>query len=122
MSILNNELVDWKNNLMITKIFNSIDVKHQIEIKIDYIGECAWFNINKLDYESCKTFLIVLKEVMEFLNSNNIKIIKQYVYEEDLNFFEKSSHSDIGNRKFIISTDIIHFLSELVNALGINKL
>lgn len=122
MSILNNEFVDWKNNLMITKIFNSIDIKHQIEINIDFTGEFAWFNINKLDYESCKTFLIVLKEVMEFLNSNNIKIIKQYVYEEDLKFFEKSSHLDIGNGKFIITTDIIHFLSELVNALGINKL
>lgn len=122
MSILNDEIVDLKNNLVITKIFDSIDNKHQIEIKIELYGEYAWFNINKLDYENCKTFLIILKEVIEYLSLHNIKIIKQYIYEEDLKYFEKSSHLDIGNGKFIISTNIIHFLSELIYALGINKL
>lgn len=122
MSILNDEIVDLKNNLVITKIFDSIDNKHQIEIKIELYGEFAWFNINKLDYENCKTFLIILKEVIEYLSLHNIKIIKQYIYEEDLKYFEKSSHLDIGNGKFIISTNIIHFLSELIYALGINKL
>ena len=122
MSIVNSELDNWKNNLVISKIFDSIDSKHQIEIKIELLGEFAWFNINKLDNENCKTFLIVLKKVMEFLSSNNVKIIKQYVYKDDLKYFEKSNHLDIGDGKFIISTDIIHFLSELIYALGINKL
>lgn len=122
MSVINGELDDWKNNLFINKIFDSIDNKHQIEIKIELIGEYAWFNINKLDYENCKTFLILLKRVIEYLSSKNVKIIKQYVYEEDLKYFEKSSHLDIGNGQFIISTEIIHFLSELIYALGINKL
>ena len=122
MSVINGELDDWKNNLFINKIFDSIDNKHQIEIKIELIGEYAWFNINKLDYENCKTFLILLKRVIEYLSSKNVKIIKQYIYEEDLKYFEKSSHLDIGNGQFIISTEIIHFLSELIYALGINKL
>ena len=122
MSVINGNLDDWKNNLFIIKIFDSIDNKHQIEIKIELIGEYAWFNINKLDYENCKTFLILLKRVIEYLSSKNVKIIKQYVYEEDLKYFEKSSHLDIGNGQFIISTEIIHFLSELIYALGINKL
>ena len=81
MSVINGELDDWKNNLFINKIFDSIDNKHQIEIKIELIGEYAWFNINKLDYENCKTFLILLKRVIEYLSSKNVKIIKQYVYQ-----------------------------------------
>lgn len=102
------------------KIFDSIDKKHQIEINI--IDDIAWFNIIKLDYENCKTFLILLKKIMNYLNSNNIKFIKQYIYEEDLKYFEKSSYLDIGNSQYVISTEIIHLLSELMNVLGIHKL
>jgi hypothetical protein len=121
MSIQNSEIDTRKNNLT-TKIFDSIDKKHQIEIKIEKFENIGWFNINKLDYENYKTFLIILKIVIEYLSSKNIKIIKQYIYEEDLKYFEKSSYLDIGNGQFIVSTDIIHFLSELINALGVNKL
>lgn len=107
-------------NINLKKIFNSLDKKHQIEITI--IDDIAWFNINKLDYEHCKTFLILMKDVIEFFNLNDIKYIKQYIYEEDLVFFKKSSFIDIGNKQYVVSTEIINFLFELTNVLGINKL
>lgn len=120
LSIINSELENSINNITKINGFESIDKKHQIDIKL--IDDIAWFNIIKLDYENYKTFLILLKQVMEYLNSNNIKFIKQYIYEEDLKYFKKSSYLDIGNNQYIISTDIIHFLSELMNVLGVNKL
>lgn len=126
-SIINDKNINDKNindnviNVInLSKIFDSIDMKHQIEIKI--IDDISWFNIIKIDYEKCKTFLILLKSVIEYLNLNNVKFIKQYIYEEDLKFFEKSSFLDINNNQYIISTDIRDFLLELVNALGVNKL
>ena len=118
-SIINDE-IEHIRKISITKIFNSIDKKHQIEINL--LDDIAWFNINKLDYENCKTFLILLKSVMEHLTSNNVKFIKQHIYEGDLEYFKKSSYLDIGNSQYVISTDIIHFLSELMNVLGIKKL
>lgn len=116
---MNDNLNQYANNI-ISKTFNSIDNKHQIDIKI--IDDIAWFNINKLDYENYKTFLLLIKNIMSFLNEQKINIIKQYINGEDLKFFEKSSYVDIGNDQYIISTEITHFLSELVNVLGIQKL
>ena len=120
-SIINDE-TEQIRNISKSKIFDSIDKKHQIEINL--LDDVAWFNINKLDYENCKTFLILLKSVMEHFSLNNVKFIKQYICEEDLKYFnfKKSSYLDIGNSQFVISTDIIHFLSELMNVLGIKKL
>ena len=101
-------------------IFESIDKKHRISINI--LDDIAWFNILDLDYENCKTFLILLKRLLEYLNSSNVKIIKQYIYEEDLKYFEKSSYLDIGDGKYLITTEIANFLPDLINVLGINKL
>ena len=120
LSIMGDKIENSQSNITITNLFESIDKKHQIEIKL--IDDISWFNIIKLDYENCKTFLILLKRVMEYLNLKNIKFIKQYIYKEDLKYFEKSSYLDIGNNQYVISTNIIHFLSELMNVLGINRL
>ena len=108
------------NQINILKILDSVDKKHQIKISI--IDNIAWFNINKLDYQNYKTFLILLKDTMIILNSNGVKFIKQYIFAEDLKYFEKSSYLDIGNEEYVITTDIIHFLSDLMNVLGINRL
>jgi len=102
------------------KLFNSIDSKHQIKISI--IDNIAWFNINKLDYSSCKTFLLLLKDVMEFISVNNIEYIKQYILMKDLEYFKNSSFVEIDNGQCVVSTNIIHFLSEITNVLGIKKL
>ncbi len=110
------------NNIKYTnKLFNSIDKKHQIEISI--LDDVGWFNINKLDCESCKTFLLLLKQVMEYLSLNNIKYIKQHIMYEDLDNFPNSSHVESANGNYyIVSIDIENFVLESVNALGINKL
>lgn len=81
------------NNIKISNIFESIDKKHKIEISI--IDDVGWFCIIKLDYENCKTFLILLKQVMEYLNFKNIKCIRQYIYEEDLKYFEKRDRKSV---------------------------
>jgi len=103
-----------------TKLFNSIDNHHQIEITT--IDDISWFNINKLDYPNYKTFLILLKDVIKYLSDNEIKFIKQYIRDEDLDYFKNSSYLDIGDNKYVITTNIINFLPEITNALGIQKL
>jgi len=102
------------------KVFNSIDDKHQIEISL--LENIAWFNINKLNYESYKTFVLLLKDIISFLSKNNVTNIKQYVYKTDLKYFNNSSHICINDDKYIINTYITDFLPEIINALGIQKL
>lgn len=112
--------VKLTSDKIVNKIFNSLDNKHQIDIKI--IDDIAWFNINKLDCDQCKTFLLLVKDILNYLNKNNVNTIKQYIYAEDIEYFKKSSCVDIGNNEYIVSTNIIHFLSELTNALNIKGL
>ncbi len=109
-----------ENNFQLNKIFNSVDLNHQISISI--IDNVSWFNINKLNYESYKTFLLLLKEVLTFMNIHNIKYVKQYIYKEDLEYFKNSSYVEIGDSQYTVTTDIIYFLSEITNVLGIQKI
>lgn len=102
------------------KNFISIDKNHQINTSI--IDEISWFNIEKLNFEYFKSFLILLKDVMFYFKNNNIKIIKQYVREEDIIFFKKSSKTNIDNNVWIISTNIEDFLDEIINVFGICKI
>lgn len=106
------------------KIFNSLDLKHQIEISI--IDNIAWFNIIKLDYEFCKTFLILLKSVIEFFCENNVKYIKQYLNKEDLEFLNKSTSSyvevDSEYSIFCVSIKLEDFINQMVNLLGIKPI
>lgn len=102
------------------KIFNSIDNNHQISINI--ITDVAWFNINKLNFESFKTFLILLKDVLIYMKKNNVKYIKQYVNEEDMHFFKKSSIFDMDNNVYSITTKIDDFVDEIVNVFDIKKM
>lgn len=102
------------------KIFDSIDNKHQIETNI--IENICWFNINKFDYEYYKTFLLTLKDVLLYLNKNNIIHIKQYIYEEDIEFFKNSSTVNIYENQYIVTTNITDFIDEIICVLGIKKI
>ena len=102
------------------KMFNSIDNKHQIETNI--IEDISWFNINKLDFESFKTFLLLLKDVITYMKNNNIKYIKQYIMEEDINYFKKSSIINLDENTYMTTTNITDFIDEIVNVLDIKKL
>lgn len=102
------------------KVFNSIDNKHQIETTI--IENICWFNINKFDFEYYKTFLLTLKDVLLYLKKNNVKYIKQYIYEEDVVYFKKSSIVELDENKYIVNTNIDDFIDEIVNVFEIKKI
>lgn len=105
----------------IDKFFNSIDNKHQVEITI-IDDDICWFNICKIDFESFKTFLILLKDVMTYLKKNNVIYIKQNIFEEDIVYFKKSSIINLDEKCYIATTNIIDFIDEIVNVLDIKKL
>lgn len=102
------------------KTFNSIDNKHQIEINI--IDNISWFNINKLDFDNMKTFLILLKDVMTYFKNNNVEYIKQYIMEEDIEFFKKSQVVNLDNNTWMTTTKIENFIDEFVRVIGIKKI
>ena len=107
------------------KIFTSYDNLHKIRINI--IDEECWFNIETFNTTNCKTFLMLIKEVIDYINDNNIKIIKQYVYLDDCKYFQKSiiikyELSINENNIFIVNTKIEDFIEELINVLQIKKI
>jgi hypothetical protein len=114
------EKINYQEIYQDKKIFNSIDYKHQIIMTI--IDNTSWFNINIIDLEFYKTFLLLLKEVLIFLKNKNIVYIKQYVYEEDIEYFKKSSIVNIDMNIYVVTTNIIDFISEITNVLGIKIL
>ncbi len=102
------------------KIFCSIDKEHQIKITI--IDDIAWFSIVKLNYESYKTFLLLLKDVSNYFASNHIKYVKQYINKEDLHDYASSTWVELDDSIYAISTPLTNFLDELTKALGIKKI
>lgn len=104
---------------MLIKQFNSIDKNHQIDINI--IDDTAYFSINMLNPEKYKTFLLLLKSCFEYMVINNIKYIKQYINEDDIDNFKKSVIIREKNT-VIVKTHIDDFLIELCDALGMNRL
>lgn len=102
------------------KIFNSIDKKHQIKINI--IEHISWFNINKIDFESFKTFLLLIKDVIVFMKQNNIKYIKQYIIEEDTFYFKKSEIINLDENIYVATTNINDFIDEITSLFEIKKI
>jgi hypothetical protein len=104
---------------MTTKKFISVDKNHEININI--IDDTAYFSINILNYENYKTFLLLLKSSFEYLIYNNVKYVKQYINEDDIDNFKKS---DIlrENNLVIVKTKIEDFIIELYDALGMQRL
>jgi hypothetical protein len=100
------------------KIFNSVDLKHQISTYI--IDDICWFNIDKFEFEYYKTFLLTIKDVLLYLKKNKVIYIKQYVFEEDVILFKNSSSTNINENQFIITTNIDIFIDEIIGVFGIN--
>jgi hypothetical protein len=99
--------------------FASIDNNHCIEISI--IEDTCYFNIVRLIPEFYKTFLILLKKVIEYMSNNKIKYIKQYIVEEDKELFKKSIFLE-KNNILVVKTDIENFIEEICDAIGIQRL
>ncbi len=103
------------------KEFESIDLKHKFNI--DYLeGELCLFSIEKCDFSNIKSFIFLLKELVEFLQEKKIKYINQIVNTEDKVYFKKSNIIEIGNDCHKIITPIEHFMTEMVSVLDIKIL
>jgi hypothetical protein len=123
-------------------LFTSIDKLHTIEITI--FGEIAELCITTFHYENYKTFLLLLKKVIEYMANKNIKYVKQRILESDVSLFSYSTidtyiydpdnnpdndpDNDPDNnpdndhcKTVLITTPIIHIAEEIYNALGLKK-
>jgi len=130
--LLINDNVDIVDNNEIK--FESLDKLHKIIINIDSFSnlpEYCWFNIEIFNETNCKTFLILIKDVIDYINKKNIKYIKQYIYLEDSLYFknseiikyeEKIKLHNLAQDIFIVTTKIEYFIQELINVLGIKIL
>ncbi len=101
-------------------IMESLDLKHSIQITI--IRENAFFQIIKFNPDFQKTFVMLLKDVIEKFTSNNIKYVKQNIIDEDKSYFKNSDINELEDGNFIVSTPIISFIDEMISVLGIKKL
>ena len=71
-------------------LFTSIDKIHTIELII--FGDIAELKIITFHYESYKTFLLLLKTVIEYMTSKNIIYVKQRILETDISLFNYSTY------------------------------
>ena len=101
-----------------TKLFKSYDDEHEIEISL-INNETVWFTINKFNFKFYKTFLLMFKESVEYMNDNNIKIIKQYVNKNDVSYFKNSTCIEHALNVYIVSTPIQKFTTDMINVLGL---
>jgi len=102
------------------KKFISYDNLHEITINKE--NNIAWFNIDKFDENNCKTFLLTLKEVIDFINENNIKNIKHYVTKNDIEYFKYSYSIQISEDLFVLTTPIDKFINEMISVFNIQKI
>jgi hypothetical protein len=72
-------------------LFTSIDKVHEIELVI--FGDIAELSIITFHYENYKTFLLLLKTVIEYMTSKNINYVKQRILETDLPLFSNSTYA-----------------------------
>ena len=102
------------------RVFTSIDKKHQITINI--IENICYIEITLFQHQSFKTFLILFKEVMEYVNKLKVQYIKQIILNEELNMFN-NIHDSIGidNNKTLITFKLSEYPTIFYNALGLLK-
>ena len=102
------------------KIMESLDLKHKIKVSIR--GDTGWFEIIEFNFEHQKTFIILLKDVIEHYKINNVELIKQYVTEDDINYFSNSHIIKIDNNIYEVTSQINKFIDDMVSVLGIKRL
>ena len=107
---------------IIDKQFISIDKYHEINTTI--IDNFCYFTIVKLDLENYKTLLLLLKDIILYLYLKNVKFIKQFIVQNDIPFFKKSTINDTDKtddkiNPVWITTNIEDFIEEICDALNI---
>ena len=71
-------------------LFTSIDEVHNIELTI--FEDIAELKIITFHYENYKTFLLLLKKVIECMTSRNINYVKQRILESETSLFSNSTY------------------------------
>jgi hypothetical protein len=99
---------------------DSVDLKHKITIILN--GDIAWFEIKEFNLEHQKTFILLLKDSIEHFTNKGVKVIKQYVIEQDLGYFINSSIEKIDNDIYVVTTPLISFVDDMISVLGIKRL
>ncbi len=102
------------------KIMESLDLKHKIKVSVR--GNTGWFEIIEFNYEYQKTFVILLKDVIEYYRMSNIELIKQYVTDDDKQYFHNSNIVKIEDNIYEVTTQINKFIDDMVLVLGIKRL
>jgi len=101
--------------------FTSIDKYHEINILI--IDNFCYFSIDKITLEYYKSFLLLLKDILFYLNNHKIKFIKQQILLSELPYFKKTiSTVNIDTNIVCITTLIEDFMEEICDALNIKYL
>lgn len=101
------------------KKFVSLDKNHSFTIGI--IETTAYFQIENINPEYYKTFLLLLKQGFTYMTEKHVNYVKQRINAEDMEFFKKSTF--IREDSVIIAkTPIEDFLFELADCLGIKRL
>ena len=108
------------NSNIISKNFTSIDKDHEISTRV--IDDIAWFQIEKVNFEKFKTFILLIKDCVDYFRMNNIQYIKQYISYNDTEFFKQSEISNIDSEIYTVTTPISNFIDELVCVLGIRTI
>lgn len=102
------------------KIMESLDLKHKIKVSVR--ADIGWFEIIEFNFEHQKTFIILLKDVIEHYKKGSVEIIKQYVTEEDKNYFSNSNIIKIDDNIYEVTSQINKFIDDMVSVLGIKRL
>lgn len=109
-----------EKKLISDKKFISIDGLHEIETSV--IEDFCYLTIIKITPENYKTLLLLFKDIILYLNLQDVKYIKQFIHSEDVQSFKKSTiNASDEYKNFVwISTNIVDFMEEICRALNIN--
>lgn len=99
--------------------FYSIDGKHLINTYV--LDDVAWFEPLTIDVTNGKTLCLLIKTICKHFKSQNVKYVKQYVMDNDVGFFEKSTVVKMDDYS-IVTTCLEDFPVEVSNAFGLSRL
>ena len=104
-------------------LFISIDKQHRISL-IPITNDIIIFELQKFDIEYVKTFVLLLKECIEYIQLKKFKNIYQYINIDEFKLFKYSKIIDviININYYIIEIPIDKLMPELYQLLDIQIL
>ena len=104
------------------KDFTSIDGLHKITV-FPLTMESVLLEIHFIDFENIKTFVFLLKEVVEYLHKNKLFKVLQQIVKTDFQLFRFSKIiEDEKEDVMLIETPLDKFIPEIFNVFGIPTL